>query len=187
MSFYGFAQQLCDCEEGKNIYYFGPWRSSGWTRGIEAILMRIRYKWFCSLLILSHHPCVCFFSISLDVGHTSIFRACYLMLSLVLPPAPQSPPDYYFTVVRAVLVQRCRTSKSFFLWKIILFMWFQTEIFLLLVSDVVLPCWPSRPIMMMSENLEQSDDVSVLPPHEVEPPREEDGHCPLPFRWVTAV
>ncbi|XP_044047937.1 GRAM domain-containing protein 2A-like isoform X2 [Siniperca chuatsi] len=40
----------------------------------------------------------------------------------------------------------------------------------------------SRPIMMMSENLEQSDDVSILPPHEVEPPREEDGHCPLPFR-----
>ncbi|KAM3609163.1 uncharacterized protein V6R79_010526 [Siganus canaliculatus] len=36
--------------------------------------------------------------------------------------------------------------------------------------------------MMMSEQLEQSDDVSVLPPHEVEPPREEEGHCPLPFR-----
>lgn len=37
----------------------------------------------------------------------------------------------------------------------------------------------SRPsVTMMSENLEQSDDV----PHEVEPPREEDGHCPLPFR-----
>ncbi|KAM7003220.1 GRAM domain-containing protein 2A isoform 1-T1 [Tautogolabrus adspersus] len=35
---------------------------------------------------------------------------------------------------------------------------------------------------MMSENLEQSDDVSVLHPHEVDPPREEDGHCPLPFR-----
>lgn len=34
----------------------------------------------------------------------------------------------------------------------------------------------------MSENPEQSDDVNVLPPHEVEPPREEDGHCPLPFR-----
>ncbi|XP_051236834.1 GRAM domain-containing protein 2A isoform X2 [Dicentrarchus labrax] len=39
-----------------------------------------------------------------------------------------------------------------------------------------------RPVMMMSENLEQSDDVSLLHPHEVEPPREEDGHCPLPFR-----
>ncbi|KAK2880626.1 hypothetical protein Q8A73_023324 [Channa argus] len=35
---------------------------------------------------------------------------------------------------------------------------------------------------MMSENLEQSEDVTVLPPHEVEPPKEEDGHCPLPFR-----
>ncbi|XP_070687542.1 GRAM domain-containing protein 2A [Pempheris klunzingeri] len=34
----------------------------------------------------------------------------------------------------------------------------------------------------MSENLEQSDDVSVPAAHEVEPPREEDGHCPLPFR-----
>ncbi|XP_067349816.1 GRAM domain-containing protein 2A isoform X2 [Channa argus] len=37
-------------------------------------------------------------------------------------------------------------------------------------------------MMMMSENLEQSEDVTVLPPHEVEPPKEEDGHCPLPFR-----
>lgn len=36
--------------------------------------------------------------------------------------------------------------------------------------------------MMMSEQLELSDDVGVLPPHEVEPPREEDGPCPLPFR-----
>lgn len=45
----------------------------------------------------------------------------------------------------------------------------------------------SRRIARMSENPEQSDDVNVLPPHEVEPPREEDGHCPLPFRWVTAV
>lgn len=36
--------------------------------------------------------------------------------------------------------------------------------------------------MMMSENLELSEDVCVLPPLEVEPPREEDGHCPLPFR-----
>ena len=34
----------------------------------------------------------------------------------------------------------------------------------------------------MSETLEQSDDVGVLPPHEVEPHREEDGHCALPFR-----
>ncbi|XP_053175417.1 GRAM domain-containing protein 2A [Scomber japonicus] len=32
------------------------------------------------------------------------------------------------------------------------------------------------------ENLEHSDDISVLPTHEVEPPREEDTHCPLPFR-----
>lgn len=38
---------------------------------------------------------------------------------------------------------------------------------------------------MMSENLEQSEDVGVLTPQEVEPPREEDGHCPLPFRWET--
>ncbi|KAJ4923549.1 hypothetical protein JOQ06_004087 [Pogonophryne albipinna] len=35
---------------------------------------------------------------------------------------------------------------------------------------------------MMSENTEQGDDVSLLPPHEVDPPREEDTHCPLPFR-----
>ncbi|KAK9516104.1 hypothetical protein VZT92_024061 [Zoarces viviparus] len=35
---------------------------------------------------------------------------------------------------------------------------------------------------MMSENMDQSDDISLLHPHEVEPPREEDGHCPLPFR-----
>lgn len=35
---------------------------------------------------------------------------------------------------------------------------------------------------MMSEQLELSDDVGVLPPHEVEHPREEDGPCPLPFR-----
>ncbi|XP_068579876.1 GRAM domain-containing protein 2A [Cebidichthys violaceus] len=35
---------------------------------------------------------------------------------------------------------------------------------------------------MMSENMDQSDDVGLLHPHEVEPPREEDGHCPLPFR-----
>ncbi|XP_078112469.1 LOW QUALITY PROTEIN: GRAM domain-containing protein 2A [Sander vitreus] len=35
---------------------------------------------------------------------------------------------------------------------------------------------------MMSENLEPSDDVSLLHPHDLEPPREEDGHCPLPFR-----
>ncbi|XP_075884850.1 uncharacterized protein gramd2ab isoform X6 [Nelusetta ayraudi] len=35
----------------------------------------------------------------------------------------------------------------------------------------------------MSEHLEHGDDVSVLAPQlEVEPPREEDGHCPLPFR-----
>ncbi|KAF1385170.1 hypothetical protein PFLUV_G00127890, partial [Perca fluviatilis] len=39
-----------------------------------------------------------------------------------------------------------------------------------------------RPIIMMSENLEPSDDVSLLHPHELEHPREEDGHCPLPFR-----
>ncbi|XP_011605534.2 GRAM domain-containing protein 2A [Takifugu rubripes] len=37
-------------------------------------------------------------------------------------------------------------------------------------------------MMMMSENLEQNDDVVVLPPQEVEHHREEDGHCPLPFR-----
>eukprot|EP00064_Thunnus_orientalis_P022650 superscaffoldBa00007827_g22862 len=36
----------------------------------------------------------------------------------------------------------------------------------------------------MMENLEHSDDISVLPPHEVEPPREDDAHCPLPFRFV---
>ncbi|KAF0040770.1 hypothetical protein F2P81_006668 [Scophthalmus maximus] len=36
--------------------------------------------------------------------------------------------------------------------------------------------------MMMSENLEQIDDISAPPPHELEPPREEDAHCPLPFR-----
>ncbi|XP_022074533.1 GRAM domain-containing protein 2A-like isoform X2 [Acanthochromis polyacanthus] len=35
---------------------------------------------------------------------------------------------------------------------------------------------------MMSDNLELSDDVGVLPHHEVEPAREEDGHCPFPFR-----
>ncbi|XP_068452639.1 GRAM domain-containing protein 2A-like isoform X2 [Clinocottus analis] len=35
---------------------------------------------------------------------------------------------------------------------------------------------------MMSENVEQSDEVGLLHPHELEPPREEDGHCPLPFR-----
>ncbi|XP_059191277.1 GRAM domain-containing protein 2A isoform X1 [Centropristis striata] len=35
---------------------------------------------------------------------------------------------------------------------------------------------------MMTENMEQSDDVSVLHPHEVELHREEDGHCALPFR-----
>ncbi|XP_035498555.1 GRAM domain-containing protein 2A isoform X2 [Scophthalmus maximus] len=37
-------------------------------------------------------------------------------------------------------------------------------------------------MMMMSENLEQIDDISAPPPHELEPPREEDAHCPLPFR-----
>lgn len=37
-------------------------------------------------------------------------------------------------------------------------------------------------MMMMSENLEPSDDVAVLPPQEAEPHREEDGHCALPFR-----
>ncbi|XP_037306753.1 GRAM domain-containing protein 2A isoform X2 [Pungitius pungitius] len=35
---------------------------------------------------------------------------------------------------------------------------------------------------MMSENMEPGDDVSLLHSHEMEPPREEDGHCPLPFR-----
>lgn len=40
--------------------------------------------------------------------------------------------------------------------------------------------WPK---VRMSEHLEHGDDVNVLPPQlEVEPPREEDGHCPLPFR-----
>ncbi|XP_063732175.1 GRAM domain-containing protein 2A isoform X2 [Eleginops maclovinus] len=40
-----------------------------------------------------------------------------------------------------------------------------------------------RPMMMMmSENTEQGEDVGLLPPHEVDPPREEDTHCPLPFR-----
>lgn len=39
-------------------------------------------------------------------------------------------------------------------------------------------------MMMMSENLEHNDDVTILPPQEVEPHREEEGHCPLPFRWV---
>ncbi|XP_078139387.1 GRAM domain-containing protein 2A [Centroberyx gerrardi] len=34
----------------------------------------------------------------------------------------------------------------------------------------------------MSDNLEQSDDIGVLPPQEAEPPREEDGHCPPQFR-----
>ncbi|KAK1887314.1 GRAM domain containing protein 2A, partial [Dissostichus eleginoides] len=37
-------------------------------------------------------------------------------------------------------------------------------------------------MLMMSENTEQGDDVSLLPPHEVDPPREEDTHCPMPFR-----
>ncbi|XP_027141518.1 GRAM domain-containing protein 2A isoform X1 [Larimichthys crocea] len=37
-------------------------------------------------------------------------------------------------------------------------------------------------MMMMSENLEHSDDVSVLHAHEVEAPRDEDGHCPLALR-----
>ncbi|XP_068595035.1 GRAM domain-containing protein 2A [Brachionichthys hirsutus] len=40
----------------------------------------------------------------------------------------------------------------------------------------------SRPTVMMSDNMEQNDDVSTLPPNEVEPPREDDGHCPLPLR-----
>ncbi|KAM9854194.1 GRAM domain-containing protein 2A [Aulostomus maculatus] len=36
---------------------------------------------------------------------------------------------------------------------------------------------------MMSETLEQSEDISVLPPHEVDPSsREEDTHCPPPFK-----
>ncbi|XP_034031575.1 GRAM domain-containing protein 2A [Thalassophryne amazonica] len=35
---------------------------------------------------------------------------------------------------------------------------------------------------MMSEGLELNDDISILPFHEVETPREEDAHCPLPFR-----
>lgn len=34
----------------------------------------------------------------------------------------------------------------------------------------------------MSENVEHSDDLGLLPPPEAEPPREEDAHCPLPFR-----
>uniref|UniRef100_A0A3Q3MGI3 GRAM domain-containing protein 2A-like n=2 Tax=Mastacembelus armatus TaxID=205130 RepID=A0A3Q3MGI3_9TELE len=37
-------------------------------------------------------------------------------------------------------------------------------------------------MMMMSENMDQNEDIGVLPSHEVEPPRDEDGHCPLPFR-----
>ncbi|KAG7232208.1 hypothetical protein INR49_009401 [Caranx melampygus] len=41
----------------------------------------------------------------------------------------------------------------------------------------------TRRSTMMSENLDHSEDASVLPPHELEPaPREEDTHCPLPFR-----
>ncbi|XP_029908834.1 GRAM domain-containing protein 2A isoform X2 [Myripristis murdjan] len=37
-------------------------------------------------------------------------------------------------------------------------------------------------MMMMSDNLEQSDDISVPPHPEAEPPREEDAHCPPQFR-----
>ncbi|KAM8892582.1 GRAM domain-containing protein 2A isoform 2-T2 [Spinachia spinachia] len=39
-----------------------------------------------------------------------------------------------------------------------------------------------RQTTMMSENIEPGDDVSLLHSHEMEPLREEDGHCPLPFR-----
>lgn len=35
---------------------------------------------------------------------------------------------------------------------------------------------------MMTEALEPSDDISAPPPNEVEPPRDEDPHCPLAFR-----
>ncbi|XP_029008291.1 GRAM domain-containing protein 2A isoform X2 [Betta splendens] len=42
---------------------------------------------------------------------------------------------------------------------------------------LVCPSFPLRLTVMMTDNLEQTDD-----PQEAEPPREEDGHGPLPFR-----
>lgn len=56
------------------------WSFCCWTRGTEVFLcadVNLRTECFCS----SEESCCCFFfSCSLNVGHASIFRTCYLML-----------------------------------------------------------------------------------------------------------
>lgn len=63
--------------------------------------------------------------------------------------------------------------------------WIKNKI--LVLKIIIIFFFRLRPEVKMSEHLEHGDDANVLPPQlEVEPPREEDGHCPLPFRWGTA-
>ncbi len=101
----------------------GLWSSSGWTRGREVFLMLVSdprrsalWKESCSSCLITH-------VFNSFLSHRMLVAPLYLELVIwccppVLPPTPQSPPDHYFTVSRVVLMQHCRTWKSFFLWKI---------------------------------------------------------------------